>query len=240
MAAARDDSMEVTSPLGNQPFEELEDLVHGSAEADPEYESADAPPRSSSSSKGKAAAPRALTPAPEPVKKVAAAYKETQRMAEFRKTANKTVQKLKEATEQTSGEAQKALTDMANFTIQLKATADELKREFINQINPLIDNYNKVVMTLQALVDLAQSKKPSIAKHSGNTPPHLAPLAPPGSDLPPPPSPCSSGGGGSPPLGGYRPPPRDPSPPRREPTVPLRVNILTFDSRWDKVNDFFH
>ncbi|KAF8437458.1 hypothetical protein BDZ91DRAFT_804406 [Kalaharituber pfeilii] len=71
---------------------------------------------SSSSSRGKKTVHRTPILAPELAKKVAQAYKETLKMAAFWKTANKTAQKLKEATEHTSDKARKALTDIVNLT----------------------------------------------------------------------------------------------------------------------------
>ncbi|KAF8441236.1 hypothetical protein BDZ91DRAFT_804102 [Kalaharituber pfeilii] len=123
---SQDDSMEVTSLLSSQLFEELEeyeDSIHKSIEANSKCELMEAAPV--------AYIPRLLPratilkkikpvetsmPAPQLFKKMAQAYRETLEMVAFWKITNKTTQKLKEAIEYTFNEARKALPDIVNLT----------------------------------------------------------------------------------------------------------------------------
>ncbi|KAF8439204.1 hypothetical protein BDZ91DRAFT_821191 [Kalaharituber pfeilii] len=288
IGSPRDDFMEVTSPLGSQPFdepEEHEDSIHESIEVNPEYESMETAPvtyapgllpgatipkaikpaevplqgtphvqfqpllpapgyspsqyaqqqylwqqqsqsspylplqqaptfpeitgiqspkprgslsrvlgsmlgsSSSSSSRGKKAVHRTPTPAPESAKKVAQAYKETPEMAAFRKTANETAQKLKEATEQTSDEARKALTDIANLTTtyhqqreadqattthNLEALKDELLGHMQQQYNDFDDRLKQQWAALDAkfTAALKQQRKDLVTEFAN----HINPL----------------------------------------------------------------
>ncbi|KAF8437382.1 hypothetical protein BDZ91DRAFT_804423 [Kalaharituber pfeilii] len=209
----RDDSMKVTSPLGSQPFDELEeheDSVHESIEGNPEYESMEtAPVIYAPGLLSGATIPKAIKPAEVPLqgtlhvqfqpllptpkyppsqfaqqqylwqhpyllgdcgsvitetKRIALAgvrihvgififillkeqEAETLEMAAFQQTANETAQKLKAITEQTSGEAQKALTDMANFQIQYHQQRKDDQETTVHNLEVLKDELLDVKFT---------------------------------------------------------------------------------------------
>ncbi|KAF8435186.1 hypothetical protein BDZ91DRAFT_804559 [Kalaharituber pfeilii] len=144
---------------------------------------------SSSSSRRKRLVHRTPTPATAASKKVAKAYKEIPEIAAFWKIANETAQKLKEVMEQTSSEAQKALTDMVNFQIQyhqqrkddqettvhnLEALKDELLGQMQQQYNDFDDRLDQQWAALDIKVhkgSLATKEGPRNRIRQPNQPP---------------------------------------------------------------------